>query len=78
MGFGFGQMSYSKGGIEPIGRNIDRKNGMEIVRRDVGYKKKFGLKNACRHRKDRVLGFFCSRPNWDPPPLTRRRVCPPL
>ncbi len=31
------------------------------------------------HRVDRVLGFFASRPNWDPPyPLTRRRVCTPL
>ncbi len=43
MGFGLGQMSNSKGGIDPIGRNIDRKNGMKIVRRGVGYKKKFGL-----------------------------------
>jgi hypothetical protein len=25
-------------------------------------------------RVDRVLGFFFC-PNWDPPPLTRRRVC---
>ncbi len=25
---------------------------------------------------DKVLGFFSSRPNWDPP-LTRRRVNPP-
>jgi hypothetical protein len=24
------------------------------------------------HRVDRVLGFFSSRPNWDPHPLTRR------
>ncbi len=26
------------------------------------------------HRVDRVPGFFSSRPNWDTPPLTRRRV----
>jgi hypothetical protein len=26
---------------------------------------------------DRVLCFFSSRLNWDPPPLTHRRVCPP-
>jgi hypothetical protein len=25
---------------------------------------------------DTMLGFFSSRPNWDPHPLTRRRVCP--
>ncbi len=24
-----------------------------------------------------VLGFFSSRPNWNPRPLNRRRVCPP-
>jgi hypothetical protein len=31
------------------------------------------------HRVDRVLGFFSSRPDWNPfTPLTRRRVCPPL
>ncbi len=30
----------------------------------------------CSHRVDRVLGFFSSRPHWDPPPPTRRRVCP--
>ncbi len=29
-------------------------------------------------RVDRVLGFFLSRPNWDPPLLTCRRVCTPL
>jgi hypothetical protein len=28
--------------------------------------------------KSSVLGFFSSHPNWDPHPLTRRRVCPPL
>jgi hypothetical protein len=28
----------------------------------------------CEHI-DRVLGFFSSRPNWDPHPITRRRVC---
>jgi hypothetical protein len=34
---------------------------------------------SVRHRADRVLGFFSSRPNWDPPtPLTRKRVCAPL
>jgi hypothetical protein len=26
----------------------------------------------CDHRVDRVLGFFSSRPNWDPHTLTRR------
>ncbi len=31
--------------------------------------------NKLEHRVDRVLGFFSSRPNWDP--HTRRRVCPP-
>ncbi len=32
------------------------------------------------HRVDRVLGFFFSRPNWNPPfhPLNRWRVCPLL
>jgi hypothetical protein len=31
------------------------------------------------HRVDRVLYFFSSRLNWDPPhPLTRMRVSPPL
>ncbi len=30
------------------------------------------------HRVNRVLGFFSSRPNWDPPPLNRRWVCPPF
>jgi hypothetical protein len=30
------------------------------------------------HRVERVLGFFSSRPNWDPQPLTPRRVCPSL
>jgi hypothetical protein len=30
------------------------------------------------HRVDRVLGFFSSWPNWDPHPLTRRLVYPPL
>ncbi len=31
------------------------------------------------HRVDRVLGFFSSRPNWDPPMhfLTHTPVCPP-
>jgi hypothetical protein len=28
------------------------------------------------HRVDRVLGCFFSRPNWDPHPLPRKRVCP--
>ncbi len=27
---------------------------------------------------DRMFGFFDSRPNWDPHPLARRRVCPPV
>jgi hypothetical protein len=30
-----------------------------------------------KHRVDIVLGFFSSRPNWDPHPLTRRRMCLP-
>ncbi len=30
------------------------------------------------HGLDIVQGFFFSRPNWDPHPLTRRRVCPPF
>ncbi len=29
------------------------------------------------HRVDRELGFFSSRPNWGPDPLTRRRACLP-
>ncbi len=30
------------------------------------------------HRVDRVLGFFSSRPNWDPPlPHTQKSVYPP-
>ncbi len=33
--------------------------------------------NALTHKVDRVLGFFSSRPNRDPHPLTRRRLCPP-
>ncbi len=28
-------------------------------------------------RIDRVLSFFSSRPNWDPPPFIRRRVLHP-
>jgi hypothetical protein len=31
-----------------------------------------------KYRLDRVLGFFSSRPNWDPHPHTCRRVCPPF
>ncbi len=33
------------------------------------------LCKGCTHRVDRVLGFFSSRPSWDP--LTCRQVCPP-
>jgi hypothetical protein len=32
--------------------------------------------NLC-HRVDILQRFLSSRWNWDPPPLTRRRVCPP-
>jgi hypothetical protein len=32
--------------------------------------------NVSKKRVERVLNFFYSRPNFDPPTLTHRRVCP--
>ncbi len=35
--------------------------------------------NKLEHRVDRVLGFFSSRPNWDPqPPHPQASVPPPI
>jgi hypothetical protein len=34
--------------------------------------------NSLRHRVDRVLGFFSSRPNWDPPTHSSPKECVPL